>query len=45
MMEREGEISIEDLPATFKSFVWQHFGFPVEIGKLRKSDRQDEHNM
>ncbi len=31
MMEREGEISIEDPPATFKSFVWQHFGFPVEI--------------
>ncbi len=30
-MEREGEISIEDPPATFKSFVWQHFGFPVEI--------------
>ncbi len=31
MMEREGEISIENPPATFKSFVWQHFGFPVEI--------------
>ncbi len=31
MMEREGEISIGDPPATFKSFVWQHFGFPVEI--------------
>ncbi len=30
-MEREGEISIGDPPATFKSFVWQHFGFPVEI--------------
>ncbi len=31
MMEREGEISIEDPPATFKSFVWQHFGFAEEI--------------
>ncbi len=31
MSSREGEISIEDPPATFKSFVWQHFGFPVEI--------------
>ena len=29
VMERE--ITIEDPPATFKSFVWQHFGFPAEI--------------
>ncbi|KAL7841202.1 hypothetical protein SRHO_G00248930 [Serrasalmus rhombeus] len=24
-------ITIEDAPATFKSFVWQHFGYPVEM--------------
>ncbi|MBN3306654.1 ZBED4 protein, partial [Amia calva] len=29
-MECEGEISIEDAPATYKSFVWLHFGYPVE---------------
>lgn len=23
--------TIEDAPATFKSFVWQHFGYPVEM--------------
>ena len=28
-MECEG-VTIEDAPASFKSFVWQHFGFPVE---------------
>lgn len=25
------EVTIEDAPASLKSFVWQHFGFPVEI--------------
>lgn len=29
-MECEGEISTEDAPATFKSFVWQHSGNLVE---------------
>ena len=24
-------ITIEDAPATFKSFVWQHFGYPAEM--------------
>ncbi|XP_017294386.1 E3 SUMO-protein ligase ZBED1 isoform X3 [Kryptolebias marmoratus] len=28
-MASSGEISIEDAPATFKSFVWRHFGYPV----------------
>jgi len=31
-----GEISIEDAPLTFRSHVWQHFGFPVET---RNGDR------
>ena len=25
------EIPVEDAPATLKSFVWQHFGYPAEI--------------
>ena len=24
-------ITVEDAPATFKSFVWQHFGYPAEM--------------
>lgn len=31
MTECEDEISIEDDPNTFKSFVWQHFGYQTEI--------------
>lgn len=31
MMSESDEISIEDAPATFKSFLWQHFGFLVAI--------------
>ena len=25
------EITVEDAPPTFKSFVWQHFGYPAEM--------------
>lgn len=33
-------IGIEDAPTTFKSFVWQHFGFPAEmINGKRVSDK------
>ena len=30
MLENTG-ITIEDAPATFKSFVWQHFGYAAEM--------------
>lgn len=29
IMASSGEISIDDAPPTYKSFVWQHFGYPV----------------
>lgn len=35
----EGEISVKDALATFKSSVWQHVGFPVEVKKRQKSDK------
>lgn len=40
----EGEIRIEDAPATSKSFECQHFGYPMEIMKWQ-SDRQDTNIM
>lgn len=31
MMLESDNIGIDDVPATFKPFVWQHFGYPVKI--------------
>lgn len=43
MMQRPTQ-RIEDTPNMFKSFVWQDFGYPVEI-KLQQRYRQDPNNM
>ena len=31
MTSENTRITVEDAPATFKWFVWQHFGYPAEI--------------
>lgn len=39
------EVGIEDAPTTLKSFLWQHFGFPVGTTSATKSQRRHEKSV
>ena len=40
MTSENTRITVEDAPATFKSFVWQHFGYPAEMmNGIRVTDK------